>query len=83
MDMTEETQDEPQSKNSTLATVAGVSGLLAFFFAPAGLLAVILGHIGLYRVNRSDGALRGKGLCIFGLVMGYLAILLVIFLRSQ
>jgi len=70
-------------RNSSLATVAGITGLLSFFFGPAGLLAVLLGHIALFRINRSHGLLRGRGLCIFALIMGYLAIGLVIYHRSQ
>ena len=81
--MSEETSTEVRPSYSALAVVAGLVGLIAFVFAPAGIIAVLLGHIGLWRVSRSKGALRGRGLCIFALVLGYLAVVLMIYHRSQ
>jgi hypothetical protein len=56
--------------------------LLSALFAPVlfcmciptilgSLAAVILGHIGLYQVQRSEGRLHGMGLAIAGLLLGY------------
>ena len=39
------------------------------------LLAVIFGHTGLSKVNKSDGAITGKGMAITGFVLGYISIL--------
>jgi hypothetical protein len=53
-----------------------VLGILSF---NCGLLftsipAVICGHIALSKVRKSGGALRGKGIAIAGLILGYIAI---------
>ncbi len=81
--MSEEPQTDVPSSYSTAAVLAGFAGLISFFFGPAGIVAVLLGHIGLWRVSRSNGALRGRGLCYFGLLLGYLALALMIYYRSQ
>ena len=81
--MSEETSAEVRPRYAPVAVVAGFVGLISFVFAPAGIIAVILGHFGLWRVSRSDGRLRGRGLCIFALVLGYLAIALMVYHGSQ
>jgi hypothetical protein len=81
--MDSEEREASRSRVSRLAVIAAIFGFIAFFFAPAGLVAVISGHVGLFRVSRSSGMMRGKGLCIFALVMGYLAIAFIIYNRTQ
>ena len=55
-----------------------VSGL--FFFLPASLLAVILGHLSLSEIRKGAGRLKGQGLATAGLVLGYLGIALIPFI---
>jgi hypothetical protein len=81
--MSDEPSTEVRSSYAPVAVVAGVVGLISFIFAPAGIVAVLLGHIGLWRVSRSKSALRGRGLCIFALVLGYLALAVMIYLNSK
>jgi hypothetical protein len=81
--MDEITNIDFSQRASKLAVVAGVFGLFAFVFSPAGFFAVILGHVAMFRINRSGMTLRGKGLCIFALILGYLAIGLLLYHRSQ
>lgn len=47
---------------------------LLFFFFPASLVAIILGHISLSDIKKSGGRLEGRGLAIAGLVLGYAGI---------
>jgi type IV pilus assembly protein PilA len=47
-----------------------VCGVL-FFFWPAALAAVILGHIALSEIKKSAGRLAGHGMAVAGLVLGY------------
>lgn len=78
----EESAAVETSRRSVLAVVSGIVGVAAFFL-PVGLLAVILGHIGLWRIGRSEGRLEGRGLCIFALVMGYLTVAWTVYMVSQ
>ena len=49
-----------------------VCGVLSFF-PPFALVAIIFGHLSLSEIRKSAGRLKGKGLAIAGLVLGYLA----------
>jgi hypothetical protein len=39
-----------------------------------GLIGVILGHIALSQINRSNGYEQGRGLALAGLIIGYIEI---------
>lgn len=60
---------------SKLALIFSLCGLLISIFALAGL---ILGIISLSKIERSKGALRGKGTAIWAIVISTLIIILVI-----
>lgn len=55
--------------------VCGIGGFLTLGLS--GIVAVILGHIGLSKIKESKGALTGRGLAITGLVTGYLTVLIL------
>ena len=59
-----------QPKTSGVAIAALVTGLLGL-----GLVPVILGHVALSGIKKSNGTIEGKGFAIAGLVLGYLSIL--------
>lgn len=52
----------------------GLVGLFAFSII-FGLAAVITGHIAMNRIGRDSGKCAGQGLALFGLVLGYIWIL--------
>jgi hypothetical protein len=45
-----------------------------FFFFPASVVAVILGHLSLSEIRKSAGRLKGQGIATAGLVLGYLGL---------
>ena len=47
---------------------------LFFIILPAGLAAIILGHLALSEIKKSAGRIKGEGLAIAGLVLGYMGI---------
>jgi len=57
-------------QTSGMATASLVLGSF-FWLLPAAILAIIFGHISLGEINRSGGRLKGKGMAIAGLVLGY------------
>lgn len=63
--------ESPQNSNKALASL--ICGAL-FFFLPAAIAAVILGHLALPEIKRSAGRLAGQGFAVAGLVMGYVGI---------
>jgi uncharacterized membrane protein len=48
--------------------VSLVGGLICFFGALAAVPGLVLGIVGLNRINRSNGMEKGKGLAIAGIV---------------
>jgi type IV pilus assembly protein PilA len=48
-----------------------------FFFLPAAIVAVILGHLSLSEIRKSTGRLKGEGLAIGGLVLGYMGLAVI------
>lgn len=53
-----------------------ICGILFFFF-PAAIVAIILGHLSLSDIGKSAGRLTGRGLAIAGLVLGYLGVSII------
>ncbi len=59
------------AETSGKAIASLICGLF-FFLPPTAIAAIILGHLSLSQIRRSAGRLRGDGLAIAGLVLGYL-----------
>ena len=58
------------SQTSGKAVASLICGLL-FLFPPVSIVAVVLGHLSLSEIRQSAGRLKGEGLAIAGLVLGY------------
>jgi hypothetical protein len=70
--------DFQKPKVAGLAIASLVCGLLGFVTAGlSGIAAVITGHMAISAINKSGGALAGRGMSIAGLITGYLTILIL------
>lgn len=65
-------------KTSGMAVASLVCGIVNIF--PASIVAIVLGHISLSQIRKSAGQLKGQGLAIAGLVLGYLGIVAIPFI---
>jgi type IV pilus assembly protein PilA len=65
-------------ETSGKAVASLVCGIIGIF--PFSLVAVILGHISLSQIGKSAGRLKGRGLAIAGLVLGYLGLAVIPFI---
>lgn len=65
---------EPGTSSKAIASLIG-----GFFslFPPAAILAIVLGHIARSEIRKSSGRLKGKGMALAGLILGYLGVLIV------
>src|SRR5437899_2647445 len=74
----------PSVKTSTLAIwslVLAILGIVLLCIGPLfAIPAVICGHMGYSRVKRSGGRLKGEGIALGGLITGYIALALALFL---
>jgi hypothetical protein len=61
------------AETSGKAITSLVCGLFLFAF-PLSILAIIFGHISLSEIRKSAGRLKGEGMAIAGLVLGYLGV---------
>jgi len=62
-----------QTSGKAIASL--VCGIVNIF--PLFIIAVVLGHISLSEIKKSGGRLKGEGMAIAGLVMGYLGIVAI------
>src|SRR6267154_3878252 len=64
------------AQTSGKATGSLISGIAAYVIAPfiGAIVAVVLGHMGLSEIKKSAGRLKGEGLAIAGLVLGYVQV---------
>jgi hypothetical protein len=67
----------PATSGKAIASL--VLGLFSWLF-PAAILAIIFGHISRGEIRRSNGRLKGAGMALAGLIMGYCAIAIIPFL---
>lgn len=63
----------PVSGNGETSGKAIASLICGFFFfiLPSAIVAVVMGHLSLSDIRRSAGRIRGQGMAITGLVLGY------------
>ena len=74
-----------QSRFSSLAIVSLVAGflspvfiILCFLSLITSTVAIVTGHIALYKIKRSANRLDGRAVAIVGLVLGYISLTLTI-----
>ncbi len=67
------TAPQPERKQSTLALVSLILGILSWVMLPflGAIGAVITGHMALKEIRQSGGALEGETLAKVGLGLGY------------
>lgn len=66
------------AQTSGKAVASLVCGIINIF--PLFIVAIILGHVSLSEIKKSAGRLKGEGLAIAGLVLGYLGIVAIPFI---
>jgi len=67
-------------QTSSLAIISLISGILGWTLLPflGSIAAVVCGHMARGEIRRAPDRLKGDGLAVAGLVLGYLAIALAV-----
>jgi type IV pilus assembly protein PilA len=63
----------PPPTTSGKAVASLLFSFLFFFFIPA-IIAIVLGHLALSDIKKSAGRLKGHGIAVTGLILGYLGV---------
>lgn len=64
----------PEQVHTSGKAIASLICGIFFFVFPSAIIAIILGHLSYSEIGRSLGRIRGKGLALAGLILGYLGI---------
>ena len=64
---------QENSGKAIASLVCGIFALVLNLLLVPGILAVVLGHTALSQINSSAGRLKGEGMALGGLIMGYLS----------
>ncbi len=64
----------PAEKTAGLAIGSLVCGIAGVLLGLPALLAIIFGHLARRKIKKSQGALKGGGIALAGLVLGYLVL---------
>jgi len=77
-------ESPPAAKQSPLAIISLVCGILSLIAGGVvfQLAAIICGHLARSEIRRSNGAIRGDGMAIAGLILGYIGIAVVLVTMS-
>jgi Tfp pilus assembly protein PilE len=68
---------EPQTDGKAIGSlVCGIASVTIFSIL-AGIPAIILGHISRSEIRKSEGRLKGEGLALAGLIMGYISLAII------
>jgi type IV pilus assembly protein PilA len=65
-----------EARTSGKAIASLICGIF-FFVLPSAIIAIILGHLSYSEIGRSLGKIRGKGMALAGLILGYLGIAVI------
>ncbi|HKW24141.1 MAG TPA: DUF4190 domain-containing protein [Terriglobales bacterium] len=69
----------PSANTSGKAITSLICGLFCWLL-PAAILAIVFGHISRSEIARSRGRLKGSGMALVGLILGYAGISMIPFL---
>jgi type II secretory pathway pseudopilin PulG len=65
----------PQTDGGAVASmVLGIASIVLCLSFFAGIPAIILGHISLSKIKKSAGRLKGQGMALAGLILGYISL---------
>src|SRR5438270_10518057 len=65
----------PKTDGGAIASmVLGIASVALCLTFVAGIPAIILGHISLSRIKKSMGRLKGEGMALTGLILGYISL---------
>jgi type II secretory pathway pseudopilin PulG len=73
----------PKTDGGAIASlVLGIASIALCLTFLAGIPAIIVGHISLSRIKKSMGRLKGEGMALTGLILGYISLLFILIIAA-
>jgi type IV pilus assembly protein PilA len=73
----------PKTDGGAIASlVLGIASIALCLTFLAGIPAIIVGHISLSRIKKSMGRLKGEGLALAGLILGYISLPFILIIAA-
>jgi len=77
MDNSVENQEIAKTSGKAIASL--ILSILGFFLvAIPSIVGIVLGHIARSEIKKSNGSLKGNGLALAGLIMGYIMVAIIV-----
>jgi hypothetical protein len=70
----------PSESHTSGKAIASLICGIFFFILPAAVVAIILGHLSYSEIGKSLGRIRGRGLALAGLILGYFGVAFIPFI---
>src|ERR1700730_112441 len=70
----------PGDSHTSGKAIASLICGIFFFILPAAIVAIILGHLSYSEIGKSLGRIRGRGLALAGLILGYFGVAFIPFI---
>jgi type IV pilus assembly protein PilA len=70
----------PSESRTSGKAIASLTCGIFFFILPAAIVAIILGHLSYSEIGKSLGRIRGRGLALAGLILGYFGVAFIPFI---
>lgn len=68
---------EPRTDGKAIwSLVCGILSISCFFIT--GIPAIVLGHMSRFSIRNSNGRLKGEGMALVGLILGYISVVLLV-----
>jgi type II secretory pathway pseudopilin PulG len=75
-------QPEQTDGGAIASMVLGIASIVLCLSFLAGIPAIILGHISLSRIKKSMGRLKGEGMALTGLILGYISLPFILIIAA-
>jgi hypothetical protein len=76
-------QYQPQTDGGAIASlILGITSIALCLTIFTGIPAIITGHISYSKIKKSMGRLKGEGMALTGLILGYISLPLVLFFAA-
>ena len=80
MNTIKEQENSATPKKKGLAIASLICAIIGGYISTVSIIAVVCGHLAIYKIKKYPNLYSGKGFAIAGLILGYLGLVIAIVL---